>query len=138
MVRGKKKSNTNVMEYMNPQKVAEDFIKYYYHTWTTNPMELRYRDIIRPHSKLVHQKTEHHGDMIMQVLVGLSKENIVLSDIKYQATNGGTRRVDILVTGNNRKNKFKRSAKNILSKFHIMLCTNWMVYTKYNNGYILI
>lgn len=125
MVRGKKKCNTNVMEYMNPQKVAEDFIKYYYHTWTTNPMELRYRDIIRPHSKLVHQKTEHYGDMIMQVLVGLSKENIRLSDIKYQATNGGSRRVDILVTG-------KISIKGVQKIFcqNFILCyaqTGWYI-----------
>jgi len=82
--------------------VANQFIEYFYHAWTTNIDILN--EVIKPYSKLKYKSANYEGINFIELLKTFNSEGLRFENCNYEVVDSGSRQIYILVNGEIKNN----------------------------------
>ena len=92
------KSGTNIVNKIDFQLLAKDFINFFYSNWMSNNPNIK--TIINFDSRISYQKQIYKGDkQVLEFLSLLSTPGIVFEINDINAMESGSRRIDIFING---------------------------------------
>jgi hypothetical protein len=92
------KSGTNIVNKIDFQLLAKDFVNFFYSNWMTNNQIIK--TIINLDSRISYQKKIYKGyTEVLEFLSLLSTPGIIFEIIDFNAMESGSRRIDIVVNG---------------------------------------
>lgn len=90
----------NINQKINICQLSNEFIKYFYNIWNTDP-NIFYDSIIKIFSCLKFENVEYKGEKFIIFLNNLkTKINFKIEPLKLEFLNSGSRRIEISVIGN--------------------------------------
>jgi hypothetical protein len=95
------KSGNNIVQKIDYQQLAKQFIDFYYNKWTTNPLDFLTNGCIFQATKMNYNNKILKGVEIIQEMINFhSNGHISFESINCNALDSGSRRIDIMASGN--------------------------------------
>jgi hypothetical protein len=99
------KSGDNIIQKIDYQGLAKQFIDFYYNKWATNPIDFLTNGCILETTKMNYNNKIIKGKEIIQEMINFhSNGQITFNSINCNALDSGSRRIDIMASGNIIKN----------------------------------
>lgn len=81
-------------------EIGNQFIKYFYSSWTTNPDIFISDNIIKSYTKIKHNNITYEGTDFVIFLKSVATNGLDFSACEYEIIDSGSRQIYILVRGN--------------------------------------
>ena len=95
------KSGNNIVQKIDYQQLAKQFIDFYYNKWTTNPLDFLTNGCIFQSTKMNYNNKILIGAEIIKEMINFhSNGQISFESINCNALDSGSRRIDIMASGN--------------------------------------
>jgi hypothetical protein len=95
------KSGNNIVQKIDYQQLAKQFVDFYYNKWTTNPLDFLTNGCIFQATKMNYNNKILKGAEIIQEMINFhSNGQISFESINCNALDSGSRRIDIMASGN--------------------------------------
>ncbi len=102
------KSGNNVMQKIDFNGLAKEFLQVFYHTWITNPMNFYQSGLFYEHSRFAVDGNTYGAEDSIAYLQNIKNGlNFNIDVSKFNCMESGSRRMDILVNGFMYKNGVK-------------------------------
>ena len=103
-------SGNNIIQKIDYDKLAKQFIEFFYNKWVLTPKDLLSGDIINDDSKLKYNNETFKGIHFVEQLFKIHEGTLNSIEIlNCNSLDSGSRRIDILVNGNVQKDQLKIS-----------------------------
>ncbi len=132
------KSGNNIVQKIDYQQLATQFVDFYYTKWATNPLDFLTNGCIFEATKMnYNNKIVKGADIVTEMVNFHSNGPITFDSLKCNALDSGSRRIDVMVSGNinqttNQVNQYK------FSQYFLILFQNnsWKIQNSILNIFI--
>jgi hypothetical protein len=121
--------DNGILKKNNYKVIASDFVNFFYTTWNTQPANLF--SVLNDYSKLCFKDNIHRGMFILSFFHDIKNgEPFSITHSWWNALESGSRRIDILVTGNVMKGLVKY---NFVQQFTLAHNDSWKIHNSILN-----
>ena len=90
----------NINKKIDTTLVVNEFLEYFYQSWSTNPLIFAESGTIKAYSKMKYNDQIYEGEQMYQLLVNFYEgEPLIFTPISFNHLNDGSRKVYINVIG---------------------------------------
>jgi hypothetical protein len=123
-------SGNNIVQLIDYNQLAKQFIEFFYNKWTTAPEEFLTNGLLFEYSKMNFNGNLLKGVDFIKQMVEMKNAGIVFSNINCHALDSGSRRIDIMTSGMINQKNFSQYFLIVFDK------TSWKIQNSILNIFI--